>query len=86
MAHRPEFAPIALFAYMRPDHLRLTVQSLQANAEAAFSDLHVFCDAPKRSRAAVVVAEGKKAGARKAAIAKVAQKDVPDAKAKAKNR
>ena len=45
-----------------------------------------FCDAPKRSRAAVVVAEGKKAGVRKAAVTKVAQKDVPDAKAKAKNR
>ena len=55
MASRPELSPIALFAYMRPDHLRLTVQSLQANAEATHSDLHVFCDAPKRAEHADAV-------------------------------
>jgi Glycosyl transferase family 2 len=41
-------APIALFAYMRPEHLRLTVESLRANAEAKASHLTVFCDAAKK--------------------------------------
>ncbi len=41
-------APIALFAYRRADHLRLTIASLLANPEAAESDLFVFCDAPGR--------------------------------------
>lgn len=45
-----------------------------------------FCDASKRSRANTLVAEGKKAVVRKASVTKVAQKDVPAAKAKAKNR
>ena len=40
---------MALFAYMRPDHLRRTVTSLQANPLAAETDLYVFCDAPKRA-------------------------------------
>lgn len=41
-------APVALFAYMRPDHLRATVESLRANPEAAQTKLVVFCDAAKR--------------------------------------
>ena len=39
-------APIALFAYARLDHLRLTVESLLSNAECAATPLHVFCDGP----------------------------------------
>lgn len=42
-----EPACVALFAYMRPDHLRQTVESLLANPEAARTRLNVFCDAPK---------------------------------------
>ena len=40
-------APIALFAYRRPEHLRLTLDALRRNPDAADTDLHVFCDAPK---------------------------------------
>ncbi len=39
-----ELAPIALFAYNRPAHLRETVEALQRNEEAPRSDLFVFCD------------------------------------------
>lgn len=44
----PAPAPVALFAYMRPDHLRTTVTSLRENPEAARTHLTVFCDAPKK--------------------------------------
>ena len=40
-------APIAVFAYDRPDHLRRCIESLQANDLADESDLFVFSDAPK---------------------------------------
>lgn len=42
-----ELAPIAVFAYKRPEHLRRTVQALLANPEAASSHLTVFCDGPR---------------------------------------
>lgn len=48
-------APVALFAYMRLEHLRTTVQSLQANPEAAATQLHVFCDAAKKPEHAAAV-------------------------------
>ena len=41
------WAPILLFAYNRPEHLRRCVESLLANSLAAESDLFVFSDAPK---------------------------------------
>lgn len=37
-------APIVLFAYNRPFHTRMCVESLLANPEAAESPLFVFCD------------------------------------------
>ncbi|PTX96914.1 glycosyl transferase [Spartobacteria bacterium LR76] len=40
-------APIALFAYNRPQHLRRTVEALAANALAPESKLFVFLDGPK---------------------------------------
>lgn len=40
-------APIALFCYKRPDHLRQVVDSLLTNAECATSPLIVFCDGPR---------------------------------------
>lgn len=43
-----DFAPIILFAYMRPAHLKSTVTSLLGNAEAASTHLTVYCDAPRR--------------------------------------
>lgn len=42
-----DFAPIALFVYNRPDHMRRTVEKLRANDIAGSSDLIVFSDAPK---------------------------------------
>jgi glycosyltransferase involved in cell wall biosynthesis len=43
------FAPIILFAYDRPQHLKKTIASLKTNAEAGQSILYVFCDGPKTS-------------------------------------
>ncbi|MEN9352751.1 MAG: hypothetical protein RL318_76 [Fibrobacterota bacterium] len=42
-----KFAPIALFAYQRPDHLARAIASLLQNPEASSSDLYVFSDGPK---------------------------------------
>lgn len=42
-----QLAPIALFAYNRPQHLRRTVEALAGNALAAESELFVFLDGPK---------------------------------------
>lgn len=41
-------APVALFAYMRPDHLATTVRTLACNPEAARTQLTVFCDGAKK--------------------------------------
>ncbi len=40
-------APIALFAYKRPDHLQRTVESLKSNARARESHLYVYSDGAK---------------------------------------
>ena len=40
-------APIVVFAYNRPDHLRRTLEALAANDLAAESDLTIFCNAPR---------------------------------------
>lgn len=50
-------APIALFAYKRPGHLRRVVESLRRNPLAEASDLVVFCDAPRSSSDAPAVRE-----------------------------
>lgn len=42
-------APIALFVYARPEHVRRTVESLLRNSEAANSDLIVFSDVARTS-------------------------------------
>ena len=41
-------APVVLFAYARPDHLKRTVASLLLNPEAAATHVTVYCDAPKK--------------------------------------
>jgi len=41
------FAPIIVFAYNRPDHLRRTLESLSLNPEAQESLLFIYCDGPK---------------------------------------
>lgn len=43
----PEPAPVAVFAYRRPEHLRRVLRSLAANDLAAKSVIHVFCDGPR---------------------------------------
>ncbi len=50
-------APVAVFAYKRPVHLRRTLESLAANALAKDTDLHLYCDAAKTVEAAAGVAE-----------------------------
>ena len=41
-------APVALFCYMRPEHLARTLDALQRNPEAARTHLRVYCDAPRK--------------------------------------
>jgi hypothetical protein len=50
-------APIALFAYRRPHHLRATLDALLRNPEAALSDLWIFSDAARDSDVASDVAQ-----------------------------
>lgn len=40
-------APIAIFAFNRPDHLGVTLEALAANDLARDSHLTIFCDAPR---------------------------------------
>src|SRR3990172_5071559 len=41
------FAPIALFAFRRPDHLRRTIEALKACSEFSRSPIFVYCDGPR---------------------------------------
>ena len=42
-----EKAPVALFAYNRPEHLQQTLAALSESVGAAHSDLTIFCDGPR---------------------------------------
>ena len=42
-------APIAIFGYNRPNHLKRCLESLQNNKEAIFSDVYIFLDGPKNN-------------------------------------
>ena len=44
---RVMYAPIIVFAYNRPDHLKRTLTALTKNKEAKESDLFIFVDGPK---------------------------------------
>jgi hypothetical protein len=48
-------APIALFVYNRPVHMRRTIEALQRNELAEESDLFIFSDAPKTLEATEAV-------------------------------
>lgn len=51
------FAPVALFAWRRPEHLRKVLDALEANPEAGETDVFAYCDAPRTpSQAAEVEA------------------------------
>lgn len=52
-----DLAPIALFAFNRPDHLRATLAALAANELAAGSELTVFCDGPRSEEDDAAVTE-----------------------------
>ncbi|NDY83474.1 methyltransferase, TIGR04325 family [Orrella sp. NBD-18] len=41
------FAPIALFAFRRPDHTKLVIDALLLNKEASESELYIYCDGPR---------------------------------------
>lgn len=47
-------APIAIFAFNRPDHLRQTLTALADNNLAAESDITIFCDGPRNVEEAVL--------------------------------
>ena len=51
-----KLAPIALFVYDRPDHVRATLAALAANPRAGESDLFVFSDGPRDAGAQQAVA------------------------------
>lgn len=55
--HPLEPAPLILFAYNRPDHLRRTLDSLRQNPLAAQSRLYAFSDGPKTATDAAAVLE-----------------------------
>jgi len=48
-------APIALFAYNRPQHTQQTVQALQLNELARETELFVFCDGPRTAAESAAV-------------------------------
>ncbi len=49
--------PVAVFAHRRPQHLRRTLDALEANEAASLTPVTVFCDGPKDSNEAVLVDE-----------------------------
>ena len=51
------FAPIAFFAYKRPDHTKRSLESLAKNYGSASSELFVFCDGAKKPEDMQVVQE-----------------------------
>ena len=44
------YAPVCVFAFNRPGHLRQTLDALAANEAAAESDVFIFCDGPRNDR------------------------------------
>ena len=50
-------SPIALFAYNRPEKVRLAIESLAKNDLAEFSDLYVFVDGPKSLKDIALIQE-----------------------------
>lgn len=50
-------APIALFVYNRPDHLRQSITALRDDALASRSSLYMFCDAAKTAQDLAAVNE-----------------------------
>lgn len=53
-------APIALFAYNRPEHLRRTLDALRANIGASETEIFAFCDAPREQQDEALVQDVRK--------------------------
>ncbi len=45
-----QLAPVALFAYCRPNHLEKSLRALQADLLASKTPIYIFCDAPANDR------------------------------------
>ena len=45
-----KLAPIAFFAFNRPDHTRRALESLASNKEAKDTDMFVFIDGPRNEK------------------------------------
>ena len=54
------YAPIAVFAYRRPQHLQTCLDALTANVEARDSALWIFCDGPRHDADISLVEEVRK--------------------------
>jgi len=52
-----DVAPVAFFAFNRPEHTRRTLAALSANELAADTDLYIFCDGPRSPTDEEAVAE-----------------------------
>ena len=48
-------APIIIFAYNRPEHLRKTIESLSKNPLAGQSDVFIFSDGPKKQEDTLII-------------------------------
>lgn len=55
-----DLAPVALFAYRRPDHLSEALRSLAANPGAESTCLTIYCDGPKGEADQAAVAQVRK--------------------------
>lgn len=53
-------APVALFIYRRPEHVRRTLATLRACKELADSPITIYCDGPKTPDAAEAVTEARR--------------------------
>jgi hypothetical protein len=49
-------APVVVFAFKRPDHLKALIDSLLGNAEASRTSVRIYCDAPRNQNDAAGVA------------------------------
>lgn len=50
-------APVAIFAFNRPHHLRATLEALNTNPDFIESPIYLFCDGPRNSTERAVVIE-----------------------------
>lgn len=64
-------APILLFAFKRPIHLKKCLESLAQNKEASCSQLHIFIDGPKKPEDIVNIEEVKRVASSRAWCGKV---------------